>query len=142
MPLRSFFLLLSSFEKVTLLQHSVLNYQSAHGLIIPTACAFPWRRHSFVFQRSCQFVLIFYPCRKSVFRDTILCCHVLFVIPFSKSFKTLHFTPIGLLLNLVFWAPFFSRKEARMVCLNSRRFVYVFKNRMHDSKTFECSNPS
>ena len=29
-----------------------------------------------------------------------------------------------------------------MVCLNSRRFVYVFKNRMHDSKTFECSNSS
>ena len=27
-----------------------------------------------------------------------------------------------------------------MVCLNSRRFVYVFKNRIHDSKTFEYSN--
>ena len=107
MPLRSFFLLLSSFEKVTLLQHSVLNYQSAHGLIVPTACAFPWRRHSFVFQRSCQFVLIFYPCRKSVFRDTILCCHVLFVIPFSKSFKTLHFTPIGLLFSLRFMGTIF-----------------------------------
>ena len=29
-----------------------------------------------------------------------------------------------------------------MVSLNSRRFVYVFKNRLHDSKTFECSNSS
>ena len=66
----------------------------------------------------------------------------LFLIPFSKSFKALHFTPIGLLLNLVFWAPFFSRKEPRMVCLNSRGSVYVFKNRMHDSETFECTNSS
>ena len=29
-----------------------------------------------------------------------------------------------------------------MICLNSRRFVYVFKNRMHDSKTLKCSNSS
>ena len=29
-----------------------------------------------------------------------------------------------------------------MFCLNTRRFVYVFKNQMHDSKTFECSNSS
>ena len=29
-----------------------------------------------------------------------------------------------------------------MVCLNSRCFVYVFKTRMHDLKTFECSNSS
>ena len=64
----------------------------------------------------------------------------LFVIPFSKSF-----TPIGLLFNLrfmVLWAPFFSRKEPIMVSLNSRPFVYVFKNQMHDLKTFECSNSS
>ena len=46
-------------------------------IVAPTACAFSWRRHSRLFQRCCQFVLIFHPCRKSVFRNTIYCCHVL-----------------------------------------------------------------
>ena len=45
-------------------------------------------------------------------------------------------------LTFVLWVPFFSCKEPKMVCLNSRRFVYVFKNQMHDSKTLECSNSS
>ena len=27
-----------------------------------------------------------------------------------------------------------------MVSLNSRRFVYFFKNQIHDLKTLECSN--
>ena len=43
-------------------------------------------------------------------------------------------------LTFILWASFFSRKEPRMVCLKSRRFVYVFKTRMNDSKTLECSN--
>ena len=42
--------------------------------------------------------------------------------------------------TFLLWAPFFSRKEPKIVCLNSRRPAYVFKNRMGDSKTFECSN--
>ena len=45
-------------------------------------------------------------------------------------------------LTFILWAPLFSRKEPRMGCLNSRRFVYVFKNRMHELKTFQCSNSS
>ena len=47
-------------------------------VVAPTVCDFSWRKHSFLFQRSCQFVLIFHPCRKSVFRDSILCCNVFF----------------------------------------------------------------
>ena len=47
-------------------------------VVAPTACDFSWRKHSFLFQRSCKFVLIFHPCRKSVFRNSILCCNVFF----------------------------------------------------------------
>ena len=109
-------------------------------VVAPTAYAFSWRRHSFLFQRSCQFVLIFHPCRKVFIGTPYFAATSFFVIPFSKSFRALHFTPIGLLFNLILRASFFSRKEPRMVCLKSRRFVYVFENRMNDSKTLECSN--
>ena len=71
--------------------------------------------------RSCQFVLILHPCRKSVF------------------FGTPYFAATSLFV-ITLWARFLYRKEPRMVSLNSRRFVDVFKNQMHDSKTLECWN--
>ena len=52
----------------------------------------------------------------------------LFVIPFSKSFKALHFTPTGLLFNHFCLA----KNQECFFFFNSRRFVHVFKNRMHD----------
>ena len=63
----------------------------------------------------------------------------LFVIPFSKSFKALHFTPIGLLFNLRFMGTIFLSQRTKNGLFEFTT-LYAFKNQMHDSKTFEWSN--
>ena len=64
-----------------------------------------------------------------VFFRTPKCSY--FPFPFPRLY-ILH--PQSYCLAFVLWALFFSHKEPRMVCFDSQRFVYVFKNRMPSSQ--------
>ena len=75
--------------------------------VTPTRCAFLWRTHLFLFQRSCQVVLIFTHVERVFLGTPYFAGTSLFVIPFFKSFKALHFTPIGLLFNRRFMCTIF-----------------------------------
>ena len=86
-------------------------------------------------------MLIFHQCRKSVFWILYFAATSLFVIPFSKSFKAFYFTPVGLLFNLRFMGIIFLSQRTKNGLFEFTT-LYVFKNRMHDSKTFKCSNSS
>ena len=96
----------------------------------------------FSFPKKSKFVLIFPLCKRVFFGTPYFAARPYLSFPFPRLLKLYILHPWAYYLTFVLWAPFFSRKEPRMVCLNSRRFVYVSKNRMYDSETFECSNSS
>ena len=118
--LKSFFLLLFiHFFWKSWLQNSLLNHQSAHGLTSFSCsvqgCKFrpALTEHSFLFQRSCQFVLIFHHVERMLFGTPYFAATSLFVIFFSKSFKALHVAPIGLLFNLRFIGTIFLSQRTK-----------------------------
>ena len=77
-------------------------------VVARTACAFSWRRHSFLFQRICVNLCLFFTHVERVFFGTsYFDATSLFVIPFSKPFKALHFKPTWLLFNLRFMGTIF-----------------------------------
>ena len=117
--LKSFFLLLFIyFFWKSWLQHSLLNHQSAHGLTSFSCsvqgCKFrpALTEHSFLFQRSCQFVLIFHHVERMLFGTPYFAATSLFVIFFSKSFKAL-MLHLGLLFNLRFIGTIFLSQRTK-----------------------------
>ena len=87
-------------------------------VVAPTACVFSWKRHSFLFQRSCNFCLFFSHEERVFFGMPYFVATSLFVIPFSKPLKLYIYT-YRLIISPLFYGHHFSLSK------NQKLFVWI-----------------
>ena len=90
-------------------------------------------KKTFIQDRHCEEEIVnlclFFPHVERVFfRTPYFVAISLFVIPFSKSFKALHFTPIGLLFNLRFMGTIFLLQRTKNGLFEFTTLCLCFQN--------------